>query len=73
MNEREEEGMKQMLRQALSAVETAGPRRDLWPAMLRRLEARPTASPWFDWALACGLLAFAAVFPASIPVFLYYL
>jgi hypothetical protein len=29
--------------------------------------------PWFDWALLAGLVGLAAFFPASIPVFLYYL
>jgi hypothetical protein len=41
--------------------------------MLQRLDAQPAAPPWFDWALACGLAVFAVVFPAAIPVFLYYL
>ena len=51
--------------------------RDLWPAMLRRMDepsARGAASvPWFDWALAGGLVAFAAIAPRTIPVILYYL
>jgi hypothetical protein len=51
--------------------------RDLWPAMLRRMDepsARGVASvPWFDWALAGGLVAFAAIAPRTIPVILYYL
>jgi hypothetical protein len=29
--------------------------------------------PWFDWALLGGLAVFAVSFPATIPVFLYYL
>jgi hypothetical protein len=73
MNEREQDRLKELLRQALPAVEIGEAGRDLWPAMMDRLEARPPAPPWFDWALACGLLALAAIFPASIPVFLYYL
>ena len=53
--------------------------RDLWPAMLRRLrsESAPDRSiiriPWFDWALVGGLVALLALFPAAIPVLLYYL
>jgi len=51
--------------------------RDLWPAMLRRMdhENLQTAAkiPWFDWALAGGLVAFAAIVPRTIPVILYYL
>ncbi len=83
MNEHDEEHMKKLLQQALPPVEgDAVPERDLWPAMLRRLEAMlaanspAPASPawvWFDGALAAGLVALAAFFPASIPVLLYYL
>jgi hypothetical protein len=51
--------------------------RDLWPAMLRRMDepsARGVASvPWFDWALAGSLVVFAAIAPRTIPVILYYL
>src|SRR5438477_594044 len=51
----------------------------LWPAMLRRLRAESVPAgaklrvPWFDWALAGGLALLLAVFPAAIPVLLYYL
>ena len=67
------ERMEQLLKQALPPLGNNPPERDLWPAMLRRLDARPAAVPWFDWALAGGLAAFALAFPASIPLFLYYL
>jgi hypothetical protein len=73
MNAHDEERIKQLLRQALPPVSEAEPGRDLWPAVLRRINARPAAPPWFDWALAGGLVAFAAFVPVSIPVLLYYL
>jgi hypothetical protein len=73
MNAHDEERMKQLLRKAMPPVGEAEPARDLWPAMLRRLDAKADAPPWFDWALLGGLVVFAAFFPASIPVFLYYL
>jgi hypothetical protein len=78
MSAHDEERIKDLLRQALPPIEpepTAGlePRVDLWPAVLRRLDSRPAAMPWFDWTLAAGLIAFFAVFPASIPLLLYYL
>jgi len=81
MNAHDEESLKQLLKQALPPVGTdAEPARDLWPAVLHRLDAEP-AQPlqgalrrnWFDWALLAGLIVFAAAFPATIPVFLYYL
>jgi len=74
MNENDELRIKKLLQQALPPVEgDPEPGRDLWPAVLRRLDDRPSALPWFDWALVAGLVAFAAFFPASIPVFFYYL
>jgi hypothetical protein len=82
MNAHDEDRIKKLLRQALPPVDSgAEPTHDLWPAVVRRLDATPGASsgsirrsiPWFDWALIAGLVAFAAFFPATIPVFLYYL
>jgi len=72
MNSDHEDRMKQLLKQALPPISEAEPSRDLWPELLRRLDARPAAPPWFDWALAGGLVAFAAFIPTSIPVILYY-
>ncbi|MGA7343239.1 MAG: hypothetical protein WBE72_16690 [Terracidiphilus sp.] len=70
----EHERMKALLKQSLPRVSPdEAPSRDLWPAVLRRLDAAPAAPPWFDWALLGGLVALAAFFPVSIPVFLYYL
>ena len=81
MNAHDEENIKQLLKQSLPPVEAdAEPARDLWPAILRRLDAEPAPTlrgslrrNWFDWALLAGLIVFAAVFPTTIPVFLYYL
>jgi hypothetical protein len=74
MNAHDEDRIKQLLKQAVPPMDgEAEPERDLWPAMLRRLDAKPTSLPWFDWALLAGLVGLAAFFPASIPVFLYYL
>lgn len=74
MNTRDEERMKELLRQALKPIEgEPEPGRDLWPAVIKRLSARPAAVPWFDWALATALAALCALFPASIPLLLYYL
>jgi hypothetical protein len=73
MNIHDEERMKKLLQQAMPWFEgEPEPGRDLWPAVLKRLDARP-AAPWFDWALLAGLGACAAAFPAWIPVILYYL
>ena len=84
MNAHDENRIQQLLKQALPPVElnaepNAEPEHDLWPAVLRKLDDNATASrlkiavPWFDWALLAALAVFAIAFPATIPVFLYYL
>ncbi|MDR3755182.1 MAG: hypothetical protein P4K93_14430 [Terracidiphilus sp.] len=77
MNAHDENQIKQLLKQALPPVEpNSEPGRDLWPAVLLKLDAdaaQRRAVPWFDWALLGGLAVFAVSFPATIPVFLYYL
>lgn len=74
-DQRSERRLELLLRQSVQRIEDeAEPDRDLWPAMLRRLEERRRVRvPWFDWALAGGLAAVLAVFPAWIPLLLYYL
>ena len=47
--------------------------RDLWPAVLRKLEANYIRVPWYDWALiglSAGVLLF---FPRLIFVLAYHL
>ena len=78
MNEHVEERMKKLLRQALPPMNSdAGPGRDLWPDVLRRMDVNSGASvspgwAWFDGALAAGIVGLVAIFPAVIPMFLYY-
>ncbi len=80
MTKQEEDRVKQILQRAMPQVDPAAESaRDLWPAVLRRIDAEPAAASgparqnWFDWALLAGLVVFAVSFPAMIPVFLYYL
>ena len=70
--------MSQLLKSAMPPIASEPePPRDLWPAMLRRMDEQTTRSvvhvPWFDWALGGALLAVAAMAPRAIPVILYYL
>jgi hypothetical protein len=82
MNAYDEERMKKLLRQSLPPVKGDGPVRDLWPDVLRRLDAKSVVSAtlsgargwaWFDGALLAGFVALIAIFPSVIPLFLYYL
>jgi hypothetical protein len=76
MNEHDQERIEQLLKKSLPPIGAqvgAELRRDLWPAMLKRLEPRPTAVRWFDWALLAAVAAWLVFFPGAIPVLLYHL
>ena len=76
MNEHEQERIERLLKTVLpSSSSGAGAelRQDLWPAMLKRLEARPKEIPWFDWALFAVVAAWLLLFPGAIPVLVYHL
>jgi hypothetical protein len=79
MNESERERIAKLLEKSVPRTgEAAGPGRDLWPAMLRRLQepAAPVAwfeQVWFDGALLAAVVVWMAFFPAAIPVLLYHL
>jgi hypothetical protein len=68
-----EKQVKALLKQALAPVKSLELQRDLWPQVLRRLDAEPLRIPWFDWALAALLLAALLIFPGTIPALLYQL
>ena len=78
MNEQEQNRIEQLLKNSLPAIgdqDAAQLRRDLWPAMLKRIddERRPFAVPWFDWALLAAVAALFVFFPGAIPVLFYHL
>jgi hypothetical protein len=74
MNEHDQKRIEQWLKTTLPPMGAGvAPRRDLWPAVLKRLEARPPAVPWFDWALLAAVAAWLAFFPGAIPVLFYHL
>jgi hypothetical protein len=74
MNEPDQKRIEQLLKMTLPPINLeVEPRRDLWPAMLKRLDARPATVPWFDWALLAAAAAWLAFFPGAIPVLLFHL
>jgi hypothetical protein len=76
MTTHDEEHIRRLLKQSLPSISTepsAALERDLWPAMLRRLEQDSVAVPWFDWALLAAVVVWLALFPSAIPVLLYHL
>ena len=68
-----DETTNKMTHQEFPAIQNAELQRDLWPQMLRRLDAQPLRVPWFDWALAAALAAALLFFPGAIPALLYQL
>ena len=72
MNEHDQKRIEQLLKKSLPPV-GAELRRDLWPAMLKRLEAASPAVPWVDWALLAMVAAWLVFFPGAIPVLFYHL
>jgi hypothetical protein len=72
MKEPNHEEIEKILKKAFPPVDTEL-RRDLWPAMLRKLDERKAAVPWYDWALLGLLAGTLAAFPELILVFAYHL
>lgn len=73
MTHQDEKGLQALLKREFPPFESAELQRDLWPQMLRRLDAQPPRVPWFDWALAAAVAAMLLLFPAVIPALLYQL
>ena len=73
MKEPEIDDVKKLLKGSLPPTRGAELQRDLWPAMLRRLDQRTIRVPWWDWALIATLAAMIFLFPGIIPALLYQL
>ncbi len=73
MTHLDEQELQAVLKREFPPFETAELQRDLWPQMLRRLDAQPPRVPWFDWALAAAVAAMLLLFPSVIPALLYQL
>jgi len=74
--EQDRKRIEQLLRKTMPPITgqiDAELRRDLWPSMQKRLEARPAKVPWFDWALLAAVAALFVFFPGALPVLLYHL
>jgi len=67
-----DEEIKRLLKEMIPRVDPEL-RRDLWPGMLRRLDAPRTSVPWYDWALIGVLGCWLVVFPEGILHLLYQL
>ena len=72
MNDHNEEKIRELLKRSISPT-SQELQRDLWPKMLRRLEERTPAIPWFDWALLVLVTCCLVLVPETIPLLLYHL
>lgn len=72
MIEQDDRQIREALRESFPPVNTEL-RRDLWPAVLRKLDARPIRMPWYDLALTGLSASVVLFFPQLILVFAYHL
>lgn len=72
MNEHDERQIREALRQSFPPVDTEL-RHDLWPDVLRKLDAESRGVPWYDWALIAAMVALLLYFPQLVLVFAYHL
>ena len=73
--QRHEKEIRELLQREFPPLQKADLQLDLWPRMLRQLDAQPEPLrvPWFDWALAAVVAAAILLFPSAIPALLYHL
>jgi len=72
MTENDDRQIRDALKQSFPPVKTEL-RRDLWPGVLRKLDARQVGVPWYDWALVCLSAVMFLAFPRLVLVFAYHL
>jgi len=72
MIEHDDRQIRDALKQSFPPAKTEL-RRDLWPDILRRLDARQVGVPWYDWALVGLSAVMFLVFPRLVLVFAYHL
>lgn len=72
MNDREFQELGKKLRDAIPPLRQPELSRDLWPAMLQKINEPLVRVPWFDWLLAALAAAVLISFPSAIPALLYH-
>jgi len=72
MTEHDDCQIRDALKQSFPQVKTEL-RRDLWPDVLRKLDARQVGVPWYDWALVALSAVMFLAFPRLVLVFAYHL
>ena len=73
MNDNDIKELGDKLRNAVPPLPQPELRRDLWPAMLQKMNQPRVRVSWFDWLLAALAAAVLIFFPGAIPALLYHL
>ena len=72
MTEKNDGEIRELLKAAIPRANQQLPR-DLWPAMLNRIQVPETRICWYDWALVAALCGWALLYPQGILQLLYQL
>lgn len=72
MTEDDDQQIRHALKQSFPPANTEL-RRDLWPDVLRKLDARAVPVPWYDWVMVAVSAAVFVAFPRLVLVFAYHL
>jgi len=74
MTENDDRQIREAMKQSFPPVKTEL-RRDLWPDVLRKVDARQVGVgvPWYDWALVGLSAVMFLAFPRLVLVFAYHL
>ena len=72
MNEDNDRQIRDALKHSIPPVNTEL-RRDLWPDVLRKLDAQQVGVPWYDWALVGLSAVIFLAFPRLVLLFAYHL
>lgn len=72
-DDHEHDFIRQQLRTALPPWGDPELKTDLWPRMLRRLEAAPERFGWFEALLAASIVLVFVAFPELIAVMFFHL
>ena len=72
LDEHNDRQIRDALKQSFTPVNTELGR-DLWPEILRRVDAHKVSVPWYDWVLVGLSAAMFLVFPRLVLVFAYHL
>jgi len=73
MNQWTDEKLREALKAAFPPGAPEAPVRDLWPQMLRRMEATGPLVSWLDWTVVAVSGMLLLLLPGAAPILFYFL